>query len=323
MRASRLVGVVLTLQQGGRRTAAQLADEFEVSLRTVYRDVAALQAAGVPVWTEPGPGGGIHLLDGWSGRLDGLTVDETDALALAGTPAVAADLGLGTVMAAAHSKLLDALPPDLRSRATRVRERFLLDAPGWFHLDEPTQALAAVADAVWSNRRLDLRYRRTDRVVGRRVDPLGLVLKAGVWYLVAAHRGRPRTYRVGRIESATPVDQPADRPAGFDLAEWWRTSGEEFDRSLLRTSVVLRLDPVAARRLDRAVGVTAARLAVELFPGADQDGWRTVEVPVESEEVALSQLMGLGAGVEVVTPLSLRHRLAGVGAAVAARNAGP
>ncbi|MGY6502369.1 MAG: helix-turn-helix transcriptional regulator [Acidimicrobiales bacterium] len=319
MRASRLVGLVLTLQQRGRSTAAQLAEEFEVSIRTIYRDVTALQGAGVPVWTEPGPGGGIHLLAGWSGRLDGLTVDETDALALAATPAVAADLGLDTLMSAAQSKLVDALPPELRSRATRVRERFLLDAPGWFHRDEPVEALATVADAVWTGRRLDLRYQRADRTIGRRVDPLGLVLKGGTWYLVAAHRGTPRSYRLARVADAAALDQAVSRPAGFDLASWWRESGEEFERSLLRSTATVRVDPVARRQLARAVGTASAGAATELA-GPDDAGWITLEVPVESEEVALGQLLTLGAGVEVLAPVSLRRSLAEIGATIAARN---
>src|SRR4051812_15130166 len=178
MRASRLVALLLRLQQGGPATAAHLAEELEVSVRTIYRDVTALQAAGVPLWTEPGPGGGIRLLDGWSGRLDGISPDEAGALHLAGT--------------VARASVLATLPRELGARAGRIRERLHVDAPDWFSREEAVPHLDVVADAVWTGRRLDLRYGDNRR----RVDPLGLVLKAGRWYLVAAHRGQPRTYRM-------------------------------------------------------------------------------------------------------------------------------
>ncbi|MFP4514377.1 MAG: helix-turn-helix transcriptional regulator [Acidimicrobiales bacterium] len=320
MRAGRLVGLVLHLQQRGPTTAETLAEALEVSVRTIYRDVATLQEAGVPLWAESGPGGGIRLVEGWSGRIGGVTADELDALTLAGAPSVAAELGLGTVVAAAQAKVVDALPPELRGRASRVRERFLLDAPGWFHRGDPDDHLPAVASAVWNDERIDLRYRRADRTVARRIDPLGLVLKGGTWYLVAAHRGQARTYRVGRISSVESTGQRVRRPDRFDLARWWEASAEEFDRSLLRTAITVRLSPAALRLLPHVVGPVAARIGTDTAGDPDPDGWRRLELPVESEEVAAGQLPALGSGVEVLAPLSLRRHLATVGAELAAQN---
>ncbi len=177
MRSARLLALLLVLQRRGRATAAELAGELEVSVRTLYRDVAALTEAGVPVWAEPGPHGGIRLVEGWRTRLDGLSADEAAALFLSGAPQAAADLGLAAVAVNARAKVDATLPAELRGRAGRIRERFLLDAPGWFARPEPLGALPAVADAVWEARRLDLRY--GPRATRRRVDPLGLVLKAG------------------------------------------------------------------------------------------------------------------------------------------------
>src|SRR5438132_9462583 len=168
MRASRLVALLLELQATSTVTAAELAARLEGSVRTIYRDVASLQAAGVPVWTEAGPGGGIRLLDGWTGRLVGIAVDEAGALFLAGS--------------VAQAEVLATLPRDLAARAGRIRERLHVDAPDWFTQAEPVPHLAVVADAVWTGRRLDVRY----GPARRRVDPLGLVLKGGRWYLVAA-----------------------------------------------------------------------------------------------------------------------------------------
>lgn len=320
VRAGRLVALLLHLQRRGRATAGELAGELEVSVRTVYRDVAALQAAGVPLWTETGPGGGIRLVEGWRTRLDGLTGDEAAALFLAGAPTAVAELGLGTVLAAARTKVLSTLPPELRGRAARVTERFHLDAPGWFHRDEDLPHLATVADAVWAERRLEVRYGRPGREVDRRLDPLGLVLKGGTWYLVAAHRGQPRTYRVGRILAATRLDERADRPPGFDLATWWSAASAEFDRSMLRSTVRLRLSPAAARLLPHVVDHVAATEALAAAGPPDDAGWREVALAVETDEVAAHQLVALGAGVEVLAPAAVRAALAATGAAMAAQN---
>jgi predicted DNA-binding transcriptional regulator YafY len=297
MRASRLVQILLLLQDRREATADALATELEVSTRTIYRDVAALQAAGVPLWTESGPGGGIRLLDGWSGRLDGIAPDEAGALFLAGT--------------VAQASVLSTLPRELAARAGRIRERFHVDAPDWFSRDEPVPHLDVVADAVWTGRRLDLRYGDADR----RVDPLGLVLKAGRWYLVAAHRGRPRTYRVGRITAAAVRDERAERPPGFDLASWWATSSADFDRAIRRTTVTLRVSPRGLRLLPRAITLPHVDA-----PEPDADGWTTLTVPVETDEVAAHQLLALAGHVEVLEPVGVRARLAELGAALVATN---
>jgi predicted DNA-binding transcriptional regulator YafY len=319
VRSSRLLALLLVLQRRGRATAAELADELEVSVRTLYRDVAALAEAGIPLWAEPGPGGGVRLVEGWRTRLDGLSADEAAALFLSGAPQAAADLGLAAVAVNARAKIDATLPVELRARAGRVRERFLLDAPGWFSRPEPLEALPAAAEAVWGAKRLDLRY--GDRSVCRRVDPLGLVLKAGTWYLVARHRRSIKTYRVGRIRRAEPRGETFVRPAGFDLAAWWAASSAAFDASLLTYRCVVRLSPGARAALPRLVPQDAVRQMLERAGPPDAEGWREVELALESEEVAADQLTGLGEGVEVLAPASLRRRLHEIGARLAARNA--
>jgi predicted DNA-binding transcriptional regulator YafY len=315
------MALLLHLQRTGRATAPELADALEVSVRTVYRDVEALQEAGVPVWTEAGPRGGVRLVEGWSTRLDGLTGDEAAALFLAGAPAAAGELGLGAVLAAAQVKVLATLPPELRARAARVRERFHLDAPGWFQRDEPPPpALADVSSALWDDRRTTIRYRRGDRTVHRDVEPLGLVLKAGVWYLVARAKGAARTYRVDRILEAEVSAERFERPA-FDLAAYWATSADDFTRAVLRTMVVLRLSSTAQRMLPHAVDRQAALDALAAARPLPNPGWVEVDLRVESDEVAISQLTGLGAGVEVVAPSEVRAAIAAVGREMAARNA--
>ena len=228
MRASRLVSILLLLQTTGRRTAGQLAAELEVSVRTIYRDMESLHAAGIPLYGDAGHRGGYQLLDGYRTRLTGLSADEANALFLSGLPGPAAELGLGAVLAAAQLKVRAALPPDLAARAGRVQARFHLDAPGWYAEADDVPLLPAVASALWRGRVLQVRYRRwkapTD--VDRRLEPYGLVLKAGRWYLVAGPR--PRTYRVDQILALHERDEECAIPAGFSLAAYWQSYTAEF-----------------------------------------------------------------------------------------------
>ncbi len=211
----------------------------------------------------------------------------------------------------ARAKVDATLPAELRGRAGRVRERFLLDAPGWFSRPEPLDALPAVAEAVWSARRLELRY--GSPATRRRVEPLGLVLKGGAWYLVARHRRDLKTYRLGRIQRAALQAETFVRPEGFDLATWWAESSAAFDRSLLTYRCRVRLSPRACKHLPRLIPNEAVHRMLDAAGPPDGEGWRTVELLLESEEVAADQLTGLGDGVAVLEPASLRQRLHTVG----------
>src|SRR5688500_14950792 len=230
MRAERLVALLFTLQSRRSATIAELAAALEVSERTMHRDIAALQATGVPVWTETGRNGGVRLMDGWRTRLDGLTSREAVAIFAMGVPRALAELGLGTAVSAAHAKVSATLPAPLRDQAQHVAQRFHLDAPGWFKREDETEHLADVARAVWEQHQLRITY--GERKVERVPDPLGLVLKAGVWYLVARIDGTTRTYRVSRIAAVEELDERFDRPTDFDLATWWQQSSTQFERSL-------------------------------------------------------------------------------------------
>jgi predicted DNA-binding transcriptional regulator YafY len=313
-----LVTLLFLLQQRGRSTAAELAAALEVSERTVYRDVEALLAAGVPLWTEQGRAGGIRLMEGWRTRLDGLTGREAAAIFAVGVPELLAELGLGASLTAARAKVLAGLPAPLREYASAIADRFHLDAPGWFQQTETAAKLTVVADAVASTRRLRMDYRRGESVVTREVDPLGLVVKAGVWYLVARVGTDVRTYRVARIAAAELLDEFA-RP-DFSLASWWAQSSARFERSLLRETVRLRLNRHGLRALRNVTDEDAAAAALATAGPPDEEGWREVELEVESLPVATTQLLSLGVGVEVVAPAELRTALAELGLAIAARN---
>jgi deazaflavin-dependent oxidoreductase (nitroreductase family) len=310
VRASRLVSLLLLLQTQGRMTAQALADELEVSVRTVYRDVESLGAAGVPIYADRGPTGGYQLLDGYRTRLTGLTTDEAGTLFLAGMPGPAAELGLGSVLAAAQLKLRASLPGELAESADRVRDRLHLDAPGWFRAGEPTPYLSTVAEAVWSGRVLEIRYRRwkTPREVTRTLHPLGVVLKAGRWYLVAQAETRTTTYRVSNILDATVLDLPATRPADFDLAAFWQEWTSRYENSVYRDFATVRMTTEA---LDSTAFVFPPEMARQARAAAgppDPSGWLTTTVPIESVRHGHIELLKLGADAEVLAPTELRDR---------------
>jgi predicted DNA-binding transcriptional regulator YafY len=310
VRASRIVQLLLLLQTRGRLTAAQLAAQLEVSVRTVYRDVDALHAAGVPLYGEAGHAGGYQLVEGYRTRLTGLTQNEAESLFLTGLPGPAQELGLGAEVAAAWLKLTASLPPELRDRATRIQQRFHLDAPSWYAEPDQTPALAAAADAVWRERRVHVEYHRwrEPTEVTRTLDPYGLVLKAGRWYLVAAGR-RVSTYRVSQIRSLTVLDEGFQRPAGFDLAAFWQSYLADFDARRHTGTATIRISPDLRERLVDAVEPIITRAVEETASAPDEDGWVTAIVPIEQMDHAHRLFLGFGEDIEVLAPSSLRERI--------------
>lgn len=318
MRAGRLLSLLLLLQNRGRMTADELAAELEVSVRTVYRDVQALIAAGVPVYGEAGHAGGYALLDGYRTRLTGLTATEAQTLFLAGLPGPAAELGLGSVLAAAELKLEAALPVALHDQVRRIRECFHLDAPGWYRQADKAPHLMAVAAAVWERRVIHVRYRRwhAPQVVERRLEPYGIVLKAGRWYTVARAEGDLRTYRIGQILALEPLDEVFEPPVRFDLARHWQTHTARLQERLWEGEAQIRISPAGIARLQdvAAQAVLDGVNRGELEP----DGWRRTTIPIESLAHAESELLRLGPEVEVLAPPELRQRITASARAVAA-----
>jgi predicted DNA-binding transcriptional regulator YafY len=231
MRATRLVSLLLLLQTRGQLTAAELAGTLEISVRTVHRDMESLASAGVPVEAVRGPTGGYRLAGGYRTRLTGLTADEAEALFATGMSGPAAELGLGGELAAARLKLLAALPSELQERATRASRLFHLDTRGWFRAEDSVPHLPALSSAVWSGCRVRLRYREGPRVVQRTIDPLGLVLKGGAWYLIARRSAGMRVYRVSRVAAVRALPDAFERPAGFELETFWEEWSRAFEQS--------------------------------------------------------------------------------------------
>jgi predicted DNA-binding transcriptional regulator YafY len=293
VRADRLLSILLLLQANQRMTAGALARRLEVSPRTIHRDMEALSMAGVPVYAERGTGGGWILPDSFRTDVTGLTETEIQALFVTIPSRLLSDLGLEKASNAALVKLLAALPSVARRDAEQVRQRIHVDGAGWHQSNESVPALATLQEAVWLERKLRLRYRRNDgATVDRLVEPLGLVAKGRLWYLVAATGGDLRTYRVSRVERAEIVDEPVSRPPDFDLAAFWAQSSAELVANLPRYPITVR---VYAR--------------VEQIGEPEQDGWRTVNLVLQTEWEACSYVLGFGPRMEVVAPLELRERV--------------
>ncbi|HEY7902066.1 MAG TPA: WYL domain-containing protein [Casimicrobiaceae bacterium] len=307
MRASRLLSILLRLQAHGRSTAAEMARVLEVSERTVFRDIDQLSAAGIPVIADRGRTGGFRLTDGFRTQLTGLTEREAETLFLAGLPGAVAQLGLGELMAMARAKLMAAMPAG--ARAERIATRFHLDATGWFRAADPVAHLPVLARAVFDARFLRFEYGGTADGAARKVGPLGLVLKAGIWYLVAQKGAACRTYRVGRIANAVALDEPYARPADFDLAAWWSNASRDYERGSYRDSATIRLSPRGRAQLE-LLGPYVMEAAAASAGKPDRDGWMRCTIPIESFVHGIGELMRLGADVEIVSPPALRAQMA-------------
>jgi predicted DNA-binding transcriptional regulator YafY len=314
MKADRLLSALLLLQAHGKLSGRQLAKRLEVSQRTAHRDMEALSAAGVPVFALRGSRGGWQLDEQWRTQVPGLDEVELRALLMA-QPRVIGDPRLAAAAERALQKLMAALPVTLRERAASIRQRLHVDTTGWRSTSENLSALPIVQDAVSRDRKLTIRYLRAGRErVERTVDPLGLVAKGNTWYLVAQTPNGLRTYRVSRIEEASLLDMPSERPTNFDLAAYWKSSTEQFKESRPRYDATLRLAPRAAE------GVKAWR-TVTAVESPDSEGWITLRIQFQDEEQARFVVMGLGPSVDVVDPPSLRDRVAAEVAAVVERQA--
>ena len=315
MRSDRLLSIVLLLQGHGRLTGRDLSERLEVSERTLHRDMEALSAAGVPVFALRGSRGGWQLMDNWRMEVPGLDEAELRAFLMA-QPRISGDPRLAGAAQSALAKLMASLPEPLRERAASIRQRLHVDTTGWRGTSEPLPMLPIVQDAVSRDRKLAIRYwsANSDRttsprrnLVDRIIDPLGLVAKGSTWYLVANTPRGFRTYRVSRIEHATLLDKPCQRPPGFDLASHWKSSTEQFTEGWKRIDVTLRLEPTAAEemkmwRLNTTIDEAATR--------NDPQGWFTMRVRFDAEGEADFIILGLGARVEVLDPASVRDRIA-------------
>lgn len=320
MQASRLLSILMLLQLRGRVSAVALAEEFEVSVRTIYRDIDQLSAAGIPVYGERGRSGGFQLTGNYRTQLTGMTPAQADALMLAGAGQAAEALGFGGELAEARLKLLASLPPDAAARADRTASRFHLDTENWYATDAAARWLSPLAEAVWQERRIEMDYRSWKAAVSRRLDPLGLVLKAGTWYLVARESRAIRTYRVTNIDALRVTQSGFRRPATFNLARYWAKSAKAFEASLVTEMADVALSPLGLTWL-RDVNPRAA-VAFEAGAGAHtRAGWQRARIPLEASRFARLQWLALGTEADVLAPQALRRQIAAEAKAAAAQHA--
>ena len=307
MRASRLLSIQMLLQAHGRMSATALARALDVSVRTLHRDIDELTSAGVPVYAERGRAGGFQLLPGWKTSLTGFTPKEAEAVFLAGLAGPASDLGLGSQVASAERKLLAALPAPWRGSAHRLRSRLHLDPVEWYREAEPVPFLPLVAHAVWEERQLAISYESWSRTARRTVHPLGLVMKAGTWYFVAAREGKVRTWRVASVLDAQLADAPVQRPRGFELAEYWRASVRRFEVEIFTGEALVAATGRGLAELRRLNAALARAVAGATVPAA---GERVeLRIPIESVPHAAGQLLRLCPEVEVRAPRELRDAI--------------
>lgn len=309
MRADRLITILMLLQSRGQMTARALAEMLSVSERTIYRDVDALCASGVPVYATYGPGGGFALVDSYRTNLTGMTEDELRALFMLSVPAPLERLGISQELRSALQKLSAALPSERRANEQLVQQRFLIDWSA-FQMDEPVPHLNTLQQGVWNDRRVQITYRLLVGVTVENapVDPYALVAKAGAWFLVGAHDGHPEVYRVANLIDVHLTGERFARPAGFDLSRFWNAWCARYEQEREIYPVRVRIAPQVHPYLSLFFGSAARELLAQAGP-PDPLGWRTLTVRFESLEAARGRLLALGRAVEVLDPPALRYSL--------------
>jgi predicted DNA-binding transcriptional regulator YafY len=302
MRAQRLLSILMQLQVNRRMTARDLARKLEVSERTILRDMEALSSAGVPVVAGRGAGGGWSLLAEYETKLTGLTPEEIQSLFVSRAPKLAADLGLARASEDAWTKLQVALPPTARRQADFMRRRVLIDPRGWRNPAESASSLPVLLDALWRERQVRFLYDAVLHETGERtVDPLGLVARGSTWYLIANRNSELRTYRVSRMRQAETLDQPANRPADFDIAAYWERSATEFREKLPQYHGVF----LAKRAVMQWIRYRGWRLEEE----TPQGEMVRVRLRFDAEAEALQFALSFGPDVELLEPAELRARV--------------
>ncbi|MBO0684511.1 MAG: WYL domain-containing protein [Candidatus Dormibacteraeota bacterium] len=314
MRSERLLQLLLLLQARGRLTARDLAARFDVSTRTIQRDMDVLSVAGVPVRSVRGGQGGWELAEGFRTALTGITAAEALAVVVGRPPAILADLGLDEgASEGAVAKLLAAMPGPAREGAEHALERIHIDLTAWTPAAAPTP-LPLLRQAVSEDRVVRFRYAHGEREL--RVAPLGLVAKGLAWYLVGLRDGALRTYRVQRMREVALTDQGFERPAGFDLAGHWREAAALFVSSFPQYLVRIRTRGAGLRRLSWAAGAT-----VRSVGPVGEDGWAEAQVDCENRHEALSWILAFGGDVAVEEPAELREAVREAARSIAELNA--
>jgi predicted DNA-binding transcriptional regulator YafY len=304
MRADRLLAIMLLLQTRGKLTTSALAQELEVSRRTILRDVEALSMAGVPIYAEGGHGGGIALDEKYRTTLTGLTEAEVRSLFIASNTQLLGEVGLDQAAESLLRKLLAALPASHQPAVDHIRQRIYIDPVWWWHDGQPLPYWAELQEAVYQDRCIRVLYENYNGEIAERVlEPYSLVSKSSSWYLVAKRQGQLRTYRITRLRALTLLDTSFVRDPDFDLITYWHEHLAEFIAAFSEYECTLRVHP------DRANFVRWLTPGRSQLLATDADGWTTVRLQLESAELAKMLVFGLGSQGEVIEPQGLKEEV--------------
>lgn len=306
MRGDRLVSILMLLQTHGKLTAQELAEQLEVSVRTIYRDMDALSAAGFPIVADRGLKGGWRLLDDYRSRLSGLKASELQSLFLSPSDELLADLGINQVWESARQKLIASLPADHREKVVTVWNRIHIDTSTWKGEKEELQTFEVLKQAIWQEKKMHMLYERADgQLVSRVVEPFGLVAKGSRWYFVAAHKGEFRSYRASRIRKAEPTEEAFTRPASFDLAAYWKASTQSFIEQLPSYAVQIEVREMVMPRLR----FTDTFVRIADVQKSEREGWLLVQLIFDTAEEAKRYLLGLATDVRVIDRPTLQQEI--------------
>jgi predicted DNA-binding transcriptional regulator YafY len=312
MRADRLLSMLMLLQTRGRLSAHKLAEELGVAERTIYRDVTALCASGVPIYTERGTGGGIALIEEYRTSLTGLTKDQVRALFMLNIPAPLSELGLDQDLRDALLKLSAALPGSLQRDRELANQRIYIDPLEWTPSNESVPHLRTLLHAVWNEQCVLLRYHSIlgtlSAPLEAEVQPYGLVSKAGAWYLVYWKNEDPKVIALSRVIDVEVGTGGFVRQSEFDLVDFWNTWCEETSQLRPTYPVIVKVSPKLISDLPRFFGRQASETLVRSTP-PDSQGWRTMTLTFEYLEEARASLLGFGSGLEVLEPRALQQSL--------------
>ena len=306
MRADRLLSLLMLLETRGKMTARQLAKELEVSDRTIYRDIVALNTSGVPIYTEDGPGGGISLVESYNTNLTGLNSAEVRALSMLNIPEPLVKLGVDRELKAALLKLSAALPSTSRENETRTRQRIHLDASWWFEPEEPVPHLLTIQQALFQECKLYLRWQEFRTSVEQVLSPYGLVAKSNTWYLVAEQQGHIRVIRVSKIIESQMLEETFEYPQNFSLSSFWKCWCEDFKKNRSVFMVTARVSVELVDHLPRIFEEYNMDILTQAAASPDEQGYVMLTLPFENFESARSRILGMGRAIEVLEPLSLR-----------------
>lgn len=306
MRADRLMNIMILLQNRGKMTAKELANELEVSDRTIHRDMDALSNAGIPIVSDRGKEGGWRLLDNFRSKLSGLNIDDIKSLFLFPSGKLLEDLELNIQALDTRQKLLAAIPGTFRDEVQAIWERIHIDSSTWRQSKEKVHALKTVQKAVWESKKLKIYYEQADGEQKERlIEPLGLVAKGNRWYLVASRNGELRNYRVSRIQTAQVEDETFKRPIDFNLADYWEQSKKEFIQNLPQYDVQVEIHPAIIPRIN----FTGKFVQFIQRKNPKEDKWIPATLRFNDKQEAVEFILGFANKMRVISPEDLQDKV--------------